>query len=276
MRVDINTRFDAVPISPRAALIVQGLGGRLTLKYIFSMAYVAPAPYFAYNIFDNGGQITNDNPNLKPERARSNEVNVSLADRIPAAQRQRLLQPAVRPAHHQPVGGARDGGRPAWCSSTPTGPGPRRLAQSVNLGTSTAMGVDLFFRFSTSRVSGWGSYSYVDFERTLGAVVSGLPQISRHNVRLGTTVAIFKKLSVTPSLVLRSTPENLPDSYRNAGVSLQMPYEINVSAVFTPVDALDLCVTVRNASFRRYALRGISGPALQEPLSILGGLRFRY
>ncbi len=156
--------------------------------------------------------------------------------------------------------------------------GPARVAlrQSVNLGSSTGMGLDLFFRFSTSVVSGWGSYSLVDFERRLGAAVSGLPQISRHNVRFGTTVVLFKRLSITPSLVLRSTPENLTPFYLDAGVSLETPYEINVSAVFTPIDALDAWVTVRNATYRRYALRGISGPALQERFSALGGLRFRY
>jgi hypothetical protein len=156
------------------------------------------------------------------------------------------------------------------------GTGPRRLGQSVNLGSSTGLGFDLFFRFSTARVSGWGSYSYVDFTRTQGDLVSGLPQISRHNVRAGGTLAIFKNFSITPSLVLRSTPENLPDSYRAAGVSLQTPWEINVSALYSPVEALDVFLTVRNASFRRYALRGIAGPALQEPRSGLAGLRFRY
>ena len=76
--------------------------------------------------------------------------------------------------------------------------------------------------------------------------------------------------------MLRSTPENLTAFYQDAGVSLDTPYEINVSAVFTPIDALDAFVTVRNATFRRYALRGISGPALQERRSIVGGLRLRY
>jgi hypothetical protein len=140
------------------------------------------------------------------------------------------------------------------------GTGQRGLAQSVNLGSSTGMGLDLFFRFSTSVVSGWGSYSLVDFERQLRSAVSGLPQISRHNVRLGTTVVLFKRLSITPSLVLRSTPENLTPFYENAGVSLDTPHEINLSVVFTPIDALDAWVNVRNASHRRYALRGISGP----------------
>jgi hypothetical protein len=146
----------------------------------------------------------------------------------------------------------------------------------VNLGSSTGLGLDLFFRFSTSVVSGWGSYSLVDFERRLGMDVSGLPQISRHNVRFGVTLTPIKYVSVTPSLVLRSTPENLGPNYENAGVSLDTPWEINLSAVVTPVEAVDVFVNARNATFRRYALRGISGPAVQERRSIVGGLRLRY
>ena len=277
-RVDVSTRYDDVPISPRAALIGQAFGGRLTLKYIFSMAYVAPAPYFSYNIFDNGSQITTSNNTLEPERATSNEVNAAWqseylllsasgyyntqSDLLITAQSEApetLVYPDDRKVFRNLDGTA-----------------PRSLRRSVNLGSSTSMGLDLFFRFSTSVVSGWGSYSLVDFERQLGVVVTGLPQISRHNVRFGITAAPFKWLSITPSLVLRSTPENLTDFYQNAGVSLETPYEINVSAVVTPIDALDIWVNVRNATFQRYALRGISGPALQERFSALAGLRFRY
>jgi outer membrane cobalamin receptor len=273
--VDVSTRYDDVPISPRAALIGQGFGGRLTMKYIFSMAYVAPAPYFSYNIFDNGVQITTTNLNLEPERARSNEVNIAWQSEYLLLSasgyyntQSDLLITAQSEAPETVVN--------EMVFTNLDGTGQRRLAQSVNLGSSTGMGLDLFFRFSTSVVSGWGSYSLVDFERQLQSAVSGLPQISRHNVRLGTTVVLFKRLSITPSLVLRSTPENLTPFYENAGVSLETPHEINLSVVFTPIDALDAWVNVRNASHRRYALRGISGPALQEPLSALAGLRFRY
>lgn len=89
-------------------------------------------------------------------------------------------------------------------------------------------------------------------------------------------MALFGKLSVTPSLVLRSTPENLTNLYVNTGVSLDQPYEINLNALLTPIDPLDIFVTVRNVNFRRYALRGVSGPAVQEPRWVMAGLHFRY
>jgi outer membrane cobalamin receptor len=275
VRLDTNNRFSEVPISPRAALIVNGLGGRLTLKYVFSMAYVAPAPYYSYNIFDNGVQIGTLNTDLSPERARSNEANLTWRTEhllLGASgyynQQANLLTISQSEAPETVV--------LDQVFVNPDGTGPRRLAHSVNTGSSNGLGGDVFFRFSTSRLSGWGSYSYVDFRRTLGTTVSGLPQISRHNLRLGATLALFGMLSITPSLVLRSTPENLPSTYNDTGVDLTMPYEINVNALFTPVDSVDVFATVRNASFRRYALRGVSGPAVQEPRWVLGGLRFRY
>jgi outer membrane receptor for ferrienterochelin and colicin len=275
VRVDKSTRFATVPISPRAALIVHALGGRMTLRYVFSRAYVAPAPAFSYNIYDNGSQVGTSNPDLQPERAQSNEASLSwrtsnllLSGSAYYNQQSDLLvvsQSGLPETVVNPV-----------VFANADGTGARRLAHSVNLGSSTGLGFDLFFRFSSTYLSGWGSYSYVDFRSTLGGVVSGLPQISRHNIRAGFTVSPLRRLSFTPSLVLRSTPENLGDSYQNAGVSLQTPYELNLNATYSPIERLDVFVTVRNASDDRYALRGLSGPAVQEPRSVFGGLRFRY
>jgi outer membrane receptor protein involved in Fe transport len=274
VRVDKNTRFSTIPFSPRAALILRGLEGRLTLKYIFSGAYVAPAPYYSYNVFDNGVQISAGNPNLKPERAWSNEANLSwrtehllLSGSAYYNYQSDLLITSQSEAPETVV-------MPVVYVN-PDGTGMRRLAHSVNLGSSKGKGFDTSFRFGTTYLSGWGSYSYVDFKRTLGAEVSGLPVISRHNVRVGLSLHLFK-LSITPSLVLRSTPENLTDTYRDAGVDMNMPYEVNVNALYSPLETLDFFVTARNATNRLYALRGVSGPALQEPVWILGGARFHY
>jgi outer membrane receptor protein involved in Fe transport len=167
---------------------------------------------------------------------------------------------------------------------TPDGTGqPRRLTKSINLGTSNALGFDLFARLNVNRVSIWASYSFVDFERTLetvvGPITTGLQQVSAHNVRLGVTWNIIDGLSVTPSFVYRSTPENLsPENYDypNVGVSLKHPYELNLSVLYSPVEMLDVFLTGRNLTNHKYALRGVSGPAPQEPITIMSGLRARY
>jgi hypothetical protein len=97
-------------------------------------------------------------------------------------------------------------------------------------------------------------------------------------VRLGVTWSILKNLSVTPSLVLRSTPENLDASptYVNPNVSLNTPYQVNANALYTPLEWLDVFVTARNLTNNHYALRGVSGPQPQEPVTAMLGARIRY
>jgi outer membrane receptor protein involved in Fe transport len=277
VRVDINTRFDETPISPRAAVIYSGLGDRLTLKYIFSMAYVAPAPYFGHNVFDNGAQISAPNPDLQPERLTANEINATwksggllVAGSVFYNHQSNLLITAQSEAPETILEQS--------VFLNPDGTGPTRLVRhSINLGTSNALGVDLSSRYTVGPVSAWASYSFVDFSRTLGASKEvGLPQISQHNVRAGFTFARFG-LAVTPSLVLRSTPQNLGATYDIPGVNMKTPYEVNLHARYgLPVKGLDAFATVRNLTNNHYAVRGVAGPAQQEPFSMMGGVHFRY
>jgi outer membrane cobalamin receptor len=279
IRVDANSRYDDVPISPRGALVFNALGDRLTLKYVFSQAYVAPAPYFAYNIFDNGSQISSGNLELEPERAMSNEINATWQDGHVLAsasayynRQSNLLITAQSELPETEILPA------VWVNPEGTGM-TRKLTKSINLGTSNALGFDLFGRLNWNPLSAWASYSFVDFERTTGMTTTGLQQISAHNVRLGFTWNIFDGLSVTPSFVYRSTPENLNPlnyAYPNVGVSLKHPYELNLSALYSPVEMLDVFLTGRNLTNHKYALRGVSGPAPQEPVTIMTGLRVRY
>jgi outer membrane receptor for ferrienterochelin and colicin len=276
VRVDVNTRFDATPVSPRAALVYSPLS-ELTLKYIFTQAYVAPAPYFFHNVFDNGVQISAGNADLKPERATSNEVNATWQtdnllvsasgylnqqkDLLLTAQSE-LPETVINPMVYVPNA---DG-------TVAT----RRVAGAINLGSSRAVGGDLAARVNLGPVAVRASYSFVDFKRTVGATTSKLDKISAHNVRAGVTWTILQGLSITPSLVLRSTPAELPDTWKGLGVSLNNPYEVNFHALYTPVKNVDAFALARNLTNRKYALRGVSGPALQEPISAMFGLRARY
>jgi outer membrane receptor for ferrienterochelin and colicin len=276
VRVDLNTRYSEVPISPRAAIIFNTLNQRLTAKYIFSMAYVAPPLYYSYNVFDNGVQISGGNLDLKPERALSNEVNLIWQDRG------LLLSLSGYFNHQSDLLITAQSEAPETIVQNPVfvnpdGTGMRRLAHSINLGTSNALGFDLSGRYNLGPVAAWASYSFVDFHRTVGAAKSGLAQVSHHNARVGFTWEVIRHLSLTPSLVFRSTPANLPAAtYADLGVSLKNPYEVNFHAVYTAFKNLDIFLTARNVTNNKYALRGVSGPALQEPFWALLGLRFQY
>ncbi len=275
VRVDINSRFDATPISPRAALVYSPLT-ELTFKYIFTQAYVAPAPYFFHNVFDNGVQISAGNSDLKPETARSNEVNATWQTESLLVsgsgyfnQQKDLLLTAQTELPETVL-------YPMVYTDPTDATQIRRVARAINLGSSRAVGADISARVNLGPVALRGSYSFVDFKRTTGSITSKLDKISAHNVRAGVTWTILQGLSITPSLVLRSTPVELPEAWKDLGVSLSTPYEVNLHALYTPVKNVDAYVLARNVTNNKYGLRGVSGPALQEPLSAMFGLRARY
>jgi outer membrane receptor protein involved in Fe transport len=276
LRADFNSRYSTAPISPRAAVVYNGLGGKLALKYIFSMAYVAPAPYFGQNVFDNGVQISAPNPDLKPEKATSNEINATFKTN-------KLLMSASGYYNYQSnLLVTAQSELPETIAEQKVflnldGTGERLVRHSINLGNSQAYGADVFGRYNTGPISSWASYSYVDFKRTLGAEKSGLQQISHHNVRAGLTLSLLSsKILITPSLVLRSTPANLTATYDVPGVKMKTPYEVNFNALYAPIKYVDVFVTMRNITNNKYALRGVSGPALQEPIWGIAGVRLKY
>jgi outer membrane receptor for ferrienterochelin and colicin len=274
VRVDRNSRFTDVPISPRAAFIYSGFTQRLSVKYIFSRAYVAPAPYFGHNVFDNGVQLSAPNPALGPERATSNEVNVVwqgghlLASASVYLSRQSDLLITAQSESPETVLEQR-------VYVNPDGTGVRLVRHSINLGSGRAAGLDLSSRYNLKTLSLWASYSFVDVSKTVGTRASGLDQISGHNVRAGGTWSILPTLSVTPSLVLRSTPAGLTGNYAIPGANLKTPYEVNVNGLYSVRNNWDAFVTIRNLTDHQYGLRGVAGPALQEPFAFSTGVRFR-
>jgi outer membrane receptor for ferrienterochelin and colicin len=273
-RLDTNTRYTEDPFSPRASVVYTDPDHHFTAKYIFSKAFVAPAPYFAYNVFDNGVALNTINPDLEPERATSNEVNLlwnkdswMVGASIYYNRQENLIL----------VG---DLALPANIMSDSVfvdeaGTQRRILTQTVNGGESTAKGFDLYAKYGSEQVALWSSYSFVDVESEMGSSSSGLPQISKHNIRFGLTYKLLDNLSMTPSLVFRSTPENVTRTF-SLDDELKNPYELNAHIIYTPTEDLDLFLSVRNLTDNHYALRGLLGPTPQEPLSVMGGMRFTF
>jgi outer membrane receptor protein involved in Fe transport len=271
-RLDRNTRFSDTPLSPRAAVIWSPMP-KLTLKYIFTQAYVAPAPYASYNVYDDGVAINIPNTQLSPERATSNEFNgewnqdnlkVGLSGyynyqrNLLVVGDAKLPVNVVNPLVYLDLAGTQT----------------RELTHTANSGTSTSLGADLYSKLKIWRVSAWASYSFMHVKTVTEGVASGLPGISAHQFRLGATVAVFDNFFVTPSLVLRSTPENL-SSVGSLGDQVKWPYEFNLVIGLTPIKNLDLYLRFRNLTDHAYALSGVTLMAIpQETLS--GTLGFGY
>jgi outer membrane receptor protein involved in Fe transport len=273
VRVTWDGHYEDVPVTPRASVIVD-LTDRITAKYIYNRGFVQPAPYFAFSTFDNGTLLATVNDNVDPETAETHEINltyygddlmlgfsayhgiqsniITLADRRAP---QNIVDPLVY------LNG--DGGE------------PRVLVQTANGGDSERYGFDLYGKWDHGCLSSWVSYSYVDFEERLVGSSSGLPGISKHNGRFGVTWEATEKLFITPSLVIRSTPENVFPG--RLARELDTPWEINLYALYRYTECCDLFVDFRNITDHHYALGGFTGTAIpQETFRCVGGLRFMY
>ncbi len=273
-RMDFSTRYNQTPFSPRTALIYHDAASGFTGKYIFTKAFVAPAPYFGHNVFDNGVAINTANPDLQPEEAISNEItftwtkkNWLFGSSFFYNEQDNLLL----------VGDlALDANilqNEVWVD--PEGRMSRLLTQSVNGGESEALGSEFWLRYQRDRISAWASYSYVDFESTIDGIKSGLPGISQHNVRAGISIDLLDNLTLTPSLVYRSTPRNISNTF-GLGEEIKDPYALNLYLLYTPAEKVDLFVNIENLTDHHYALKGLAGPTPQEPLTAKAGVRVRF
>ena len=252
LRVTGDTRFTDLPVTPRVALIYDATA-HVTAKYIYTRAYVAPSPYSGNATYDNGALLATSNPNLKPETAETHEINLSYnkknltlsasgyygtQDDLLLTSDQNLPANIIAPSVT-----LRDGTT-------------RELVQTVNGGSSHRCGIDLAGRATVGPVSPWASYSYVDFQQQTAGLTTGLPGISRHNGRVGATWAITAKLFVTPSLEIRSTPENVPAG--TLGSALQTPVDINLYLLYELTKHVAVFANLRNLTDNHYALGGFA------------------
>jgi outer membrane receptor protein involved in Fe transport len=273
-RIDHNTFYEEIPVSPRAAVIYRNDTHNYSIKYMFSQAFVGPAPYFAYNVFLNSTQLNTSNPGLEPETADSHEINVTwngektmLGSSVYFNSQQNLF---LAGELLLPVNVLQN---PVYLD--PAGATTRILTQSANGGDNSVFGVDLYGRYEADWLSMWASYSYVDAENVIAGVETGLPQISRHNVRFGFTCDVVDNLKLTPSVIYRSTPENIADPQGLAS-ELENPTEFNLYLLYTPWEYFDVFADYRNIADRKYALRGVGGPTPKETFQATAGVRWRF
>lgn len=271
-RVTQDTRFDDTPVTPRAAL-VYNLREDVTVKYVYTRAYVAPAPYFGYATFDNGQLLATSNPDLKPEKAEMHEININLCRHnlnLGASayygEEENLIVVADRGAAINII-------EPSV--TVPDGSRRTLVLSSANGGSSENYGFDLYGQARFGDVSPWASYSYVGFQEHQDGTDHGLMGISRHNGRVGLTWAVTSRLFVTPSAVVRSMPKDV-DSGALAD-ELESPYEVDLHVLYKASRRLDTFATVKNLTNHKYALGGVTGQAQpQETISAVAGVRYTF
>jgi len=272
VRVDKDTRIDNPSVTPRAG-ICWNASDNFTVKYNYSTAYISPAPYFADNVYMNTYQISTANPGLEPEKSQTHEVDFNYAIKdyqlglaLYHGEQENLIQISDR---NLPVN---------VIETVYLAPGlsqPINLIRSANGGSSYNEGLDFYGRANFGSVSPWFSYSYTTFEMDVAGAKTGLPGISHHNGRLGLTWAATSKLFITPSFMIRSTPENVQANTLDH--ELHTPWQANLYALYHLSKSWDLYVDLRNVTDHHYALNGLYGTAVpQETLSGVMGVRVTY
>jgi outer membrane receptor protein involved in Fe transport len=273
VRFDRHTRYSDKPFSPRVAVTYAKSGSAFTYRYSYARAFLSPGPYFGFNVYDNGVSLNGTNPDLQPERADSNELNVTWKRNqieVGAAgfwnQQENLLLIGdlglpvniVSPAVYLDVAGTQ----------------ARVLTRTANGGENTTRGLDLYTRATRAAGTLWASYSVVDGSTNL-AGAPGLNGISRHNLRLGTTWKVTPTLWITPSLVVRSTPEGVQAPVELAN-QVRTPYDLYTYVRYAPVPRFEAFLQARNLTNHKYALRGILAPTPQETATALTGIRVSF
>jgi outer membrane cobalamin receptor len=282
-RVDKDGRYSEVPISPRAAAIVD-VSSALTLKAIYTHAYVAPAPYVMYNVFVIGPHVNEPNLNLHPEKAQSFELNATYRCKNFAGSASGYYnrQYDLLNANGMRSGNAieSDG---IYLTADP-GARAASLSHNINSGENRVLGGEIFGRYNlaNNRASLWGSYSYVDLKNTNNGVETGLPGISHHNIRLGATGNIVHdKLLATLLFSLRSTPENVdfvsgfvasPNTTLRGAI--EWPYVLGLHVVYRIGSGLETFGTFNNITNHKYANVYDSTGYPAETFSGIVGLRY--
>jgi outer membrane receptor protein involved in Fe transport len=272
-RVDKDSRIKDPSSTPRGA-VIWNVTDEFTAKYSYTTAYLSPAPYFSFEAFDSGRDFATPNPDLQPEKTSVHEVdftytkkNLQLGLALYHGEQENLITTAEHRAPQNIIQNL--------VFADPAGTSPRSLTHTANGGNSTTNGLDLYGRLRWGPVTPWFSYSYVDFEEKNAGLTTGLQGISHHNGRFGFTWAVMPKLFITPSLVIRSTPENVDPGH--LGSELQTPYEVNLYALWQAAEHVDLFANVRNLTDNHYALAGTVGQAIpQEGISGVLGFRIQF
>jgi outer membrane receptor protein involved in Fe transport len=286
MRIDKDERYDQISRSPRAALIVNPRSD-LALKAIYTEAFIAPAPFYMFDVYVPWW-INTVNLNLKPERARSFELNAEFRrENVLASvsgyyntQRNLLL-----------AGGTVSDAimvNPAVYLSPDPAALPLSLQHDANGGNNVAYGGDFFGRVSMARnrATLWGSYGYVDSQmkntKDGVEVKVGLPGLAHHNLRLGATFAILRdQLFANLSLWLRSSPQSL-DQLGNMMVTpttiagtADRPYEVSLNLIYRIKAGFEAFTTLKNITNHRYATVYEATYSPGELFRGIAGLRFR-
>jgi outer membrane receptor for ferrienterochelin and colicin len=253
------------PIVPRIGLIAP-INERTTFKLIHSQAFVYPALYFQYNVFDNGAQVNIANLNLKPEKSQTTELNF-LYDARPWAVSSSLYYNKQKDIFLVEYF---DHASPGYLGTVTVGGNSRDLYQTTNSGNSESYGLDTLtqYRFGGDS-SAFAAVSYVTGQTYLLGTRSRLDRISNVNVRLGMSYVLKQNLTISPRLSWRSDPLVPDTSKSGSGAKASREhgqfkdiYQLDLFASYAPFKSLSFFTRLNNLTNHKYLMRGFQGTSV--------------
>lgn len=268
-RLDGDSRYKAI-VNPRGALIYK-LGDGMSLKYVYGQAYVVVPPYFEFETHENPVALNVPNHKLKPEKATSNEVNLSIVkERMTGSvglyynQQKDLFLSGIsqETVVQDPIFTLQ------YSTST--------LVQNKNLGKSTIYGVDGYVNYRVGEKSSvFGAASWVKAEFDIAGAKTGLDLISSANLRVGGTFYPSAKLYLSPRASWRSNPHTRDgarpedafyDTNTNSvtfgrpdqdGRLFKSLYQIDLYSGYHLTAAQEVFLRLTNLTDNKYGLRGV-------------------
>lgn len=269
------------PIVPRLSLIMP-VSNELTVKLIHAYAFVYPALYFQYNVFDNGSQLNIANPNLKPEQSQSTELNV-LWDSNPWSVNASLYYNTQEDLF---LIEEFDRNSPGFLGDVTVGGQNRELYHTANGGESTIYGFDSLTSYEFGRRrSAFLAASYVTGETKRIGNSYRLDRISNMNLRIGSTWTFADKITVSPRLSWRSDP--LVASKAVSGSAAKTSnihsqwkdiYQLDLFASWNATNKLSLFTRLNNLTNNKYLMRGLTpnAAAAADPFNWHVGANYQF
>ncbi len=269
------------PIVPRMSLI-SPISDTMTVKLMHSQAFIYPALYFQYNVFDNGAQVNISNPNLKPEQSQTTELNF-VYDAKPWSNSSSIYYNKQKDLFLVEYW---ETDSPGYLGPVTVGGNARDLYQTANSGSSESYGFDSLTQYQFgSGSSTFLALSYVTGRTKEINVYERLDRISNLNLRLGMSYLLSEKFTLSPRLSWRSDPL-VSDMSLNGGAAkasnehsqFKNIYQFDLYMGYKASSALHFFSRLNNLTNNKYMMRGFQPDAVvpADTFSAQAGAEYQF
>jgi outer membrane receptor protein involved in Fe transport len=290
LRYDASSRYKGT-FNPKFGLVFKPTE-KITTKFLYGTAFLAPAPLFALDHFGSfsgktGNTYTSNffhipNYDLKPETIKTLEFNADY-------QATKNLNVGINIYHNRLDGIIGSTLTPVPVNDYIPGGFISRTQYNDNIGKAISYGGDVHFDYQTSFADSliklWGNYSYVDGklsqkERNFS---TDLPITAHNKLKLGLTYSYQNKYTVTPTLYwIDKSTSSQPELNKPQTLQTIPSYtRLDLYASAKIINNFSLFLNVINLLDKRYYNTGsLSSASMvaspQDPRTVSGGFTYQF